>query len=431
MKRSSLIFTLLLVAFLMGVFFLMQQAPKKFDWSVTFHPDSPEPFGTLLVDSLLSEELPHGYRTVYKTAKDFRASSDSTRRRAILIVDAYELGLADFDNLLAMVSQGDQLLVMGVHDALYDSLRISVAKSYANPFEEIRAEIKNGEEVSLDTIRLLPEGDYPETTVRLPHSMRGGSMDMQSCPYPHQALWLDEHPRSMFAWRQLPGDEEEKSEVFYDVKLGKVDFGKGEIIVCPIDLLFTNYGILDPTQRMLLLRLLDEVKNRPLVRLVRPDTEGSYKPLAALSFIAQHPPLQHAWQLIVVLLILAMAFNARRRQRAIAIRRRSANTTLQFLRQYASLYRRQSDHGPLLQRQYRAFADELLRRWSIDIRQQEIVQRRREVDRLAQILHRSAFSVMSDLDELDRILATGAETPPNLFRQAMRSILRLTPKQSS
>ena len=133
-------------------------------------------------------------------------------------------------------------------------------------------------------------------------------------------------------------------------------------------LLFTNYGILDNEGRDYVMRILNGLKDLPLVRTT------AYLPTydrgvddSPLRYFLAHPPLRWAIYLAMLTIIAFMFFTARRRQRAIPIVKEPENRSMEFVDLIAKLYEQRRDYRDITLKKFVYFADDLRRQLHIDI----------------------------------------------------------------
>lgn len=420
MRRSGTLFTLFVAVFIVMVFVAMQFAPRPYNWEESFSPRDAQPFGSLLFDSLMCASMPNGYEvknmSVYACSKE-----NKTGRHNLLLVTKkdYSLPEADCKAMLDMARRGDNVMwVCASPDALADSLGYRVWNSRWFDYQEIKAEIKNYGHALCDTLFLPESEDYPACEIPVLSSMFGCSLDCEDVGYDYEALAA--YP----VW-----DNIEDAYCYTPVAI-RVRYGRGNIYIVTAALCFTNYGMLDPHCRTFVLRMMNELSEYPVVRLYEPDEDeeyyGAYGPL---DFVYRNDCLRLAWQLFLAGAVLLLVVNARRRQRAIPLWEKSVNATADFLNQHASLYRKRTDHAPLLKRRYRAFSAELQRLWRVDVGETSPALWREEVRRLASCLGRPVSEVMSDLEELEVLRNWSEPVSPKMFRNAMELMQKLTPKQ--
>lgn len=429
MKHSNLLFTLAVCAFLIIVFVAMQFAPQKFSWQESYSPTDPQPFGTLLFDSLMHESMPKGYEIKYESISHF-AKHDTLSRRSVLCIYARDHYLSndEVNSLLQMAARGDRVMLVSQNlSELCDTLNFTSEYSTFFNYTYVKEQLRELGYVAYDTLYLPRRSGYATHRLPIIAAMRGSLLKCDSLRYNYDVL------ATLQSWKN-PKDESQEQETLEKKSpvAIKVHWGRGYLYLITLPLCFTNYGVLDANSRTFVLRMMNELKRYPVTHLcdesVQNDGTDNY---GALQFFVSKPPLRFAWQLLVVGAVLLLIINARRRQRAIPLWGKSVNATIDLLTQHASLYRKRTDHAPLLMRKYRAYAAEMQKSWRVDVENTSPTVRQEQVQRLARYLGRSAESVHHDLSQLDYFRFVELKITPQMFRQAMELMRKLTPDKQN
>ncbi len=417
MKRSTLLFVVCIVLFIVGVFFLKQQVGHRYDWTPSFSSSDRNPFGTALFDSLMKETLPEGYRVENAGLMDYIARHDSaTHLQVMLTEDYYYFGSDEVDSLLRFVERGNTVvLAYGYPSEFSDTLNyLLFYESGLFEISDIQRYFHDKDTPLYDTLVYDGTGSYPERTFRVFHSLVPQSI------YDTDASTTE--PVISFVSKDSLEYEN------YSVAT-KTYWGDGKLYIVTMPYLFTNYGVIDNDCRELMLRLMNELAERPVVRVHKLSNEEELADngYAPLSFVRRQPPLLFAWRLMLVGAVLLLVVNSRRRRRAIPLRLEEPNTTVSFLRQLSRLYRKRSDHSPLIHKRCRTFADHMMRRYRLDVQDKDRAVRSHVVQTVATLTGRSRHDVEFDFDELDRLHDTIPPVPLALFAHAVKIIERLTP----
>ena len=123
----------------------------------------------------------------------------------------------------------------------------------------------------------------------------------------------------------------------------KANYGKGTIVLCAMPLLFTNYGILEGNNSELVMRIMSQCGNRPMIRtssqslkeedsyMMNVNSKGS--PSEIMDHVLSDKSLKTAYYLALAGLILFFIFTARRKQRIIPVIKPKSNGQLEFIKQ--------------------------------------------------------------------------------------------------
>ena len=423
MKRSGWIFTLCAVGFIVFVFFAIKSSHQEFDWNESYDTRSEEPFGTLLFDSLMKRTLTAGYESRYVSDAELqRWSQDSlTPHNLLILPDVYGVSVDNARRILRMVEHGSHVMVVNFQPSEWSEyLHYDVENEHRTWFS-YQQMVQSGSTTGarqMDTLVwvgdiLFPYAPNPDrlgyaSDTTLIWRALSNRVYLDSCYFRQDVVTLISN-----------ADEDQTAVTFLH--------GKGSLTLVTNTLLFTNLGIMQSSTRKLVLRLMDGLSRSPVVRCL-PESERDNAGGVVYFFrvMAQYPPMVLAWRLLLIGCLLALTVNARRRQRAIPLLRHSRNATLDFLRQYVTLFRKTTDHASLVRMRHRAFAAELRRKWQVDVEETDQHERCVQVERLASLLGRDAHSVMLDLDFLDRLRTTGGHVSPGLFMEAMACMKRLS-----
>lgn len=418
MKRSTLLFVVCVALFIVGVFFLKQQVGHRYDWNPSFSPSDRNPFGTALFDSLMKETLPEGYRVENTAMEDYIAHHGSATHQQVMLVEEINYFYShEVDSLLRFVARGNTVVLAyccptEFCDTLNYQLRF---ESGIFNISDIQKYFRNEDTPLYDTLVYDGTGAYPERAFRVYHSLVSQSI-------------YNTDPSTTEPVISMVKADSLKSE--YAVAT-KTYLGEGKLYIVTMPYLFSNYSVMDDDCRGLMLRLMNELAERPVVRVHKMSNEEELvdKGFTPLSFMRRHPPLLFAWRLLLIGAVLLLVVNSRRRRRAIPLRLEEPNTTVSFLRQLSRLYRKRSDHSPLIHKRYRTFADHMMRRYRLDVQDKERAVRSHVVQTVATLTGRSRHDVEYDFDELDRLHETIPPVPLALFAHAVKIIERLTPGQ--
>ena len=328
--------------------------PRRYNWQPTFSARSEQPFGCQLFDSVLSATMPKGYQVIRQTLYQLQ-QADSIHPRAILILGEtlYDLGDVDIKTMFRMAERGNRFLLAG--EAFSPQL--------------------------MDTLGIYTTIDWDTQAKKIGLTQN----------YTRDSLiaWVGDdstyHPRTFMFYPQLGDhhilvdtDSDAVRRVCHvlaispksDTWMTALEFpiGKGSIIMVSTPLLFTNYGILDDEGRDYVMRVLNGVKDLPLVRTTAYlPTQNRGADGSPLRYFLAHPPLRWALYLTMLTILVFMFFTARRRQRAIPIVKEPENRSKEFVDLIATLYEQRRDYRDITLKKFVYFADDLRRQLHIDI----------------------------------------------------------------
>jgi len=299
------------VALLLLFMLIDYRMPRHFVWEPTFGHTDPQPFGALLFDSVLTASLPQGYTVTRQTLWQLQHdSSFMARPHGILVLTS------EYNNerrqVMELAKEGHVLLIAAGNNALglEDTLDISI--TWHNRFSAVA---KPKLTADCDTlVWVAPDSDALTVSV-MSDMLEWGMTVGDSLPWQPLIAGLGEN--TCFA-ASLP-------------------IGKGEIIVVSSPLLLTNYGMLNPQERLLIGRLMGRMQHLPVVRTTAYTQSTAFTEQSPFYVLLQRPPLRWALYLSVLTILLFMGFTARRRQRVIPVIDEPKNGNLEFVRLIGTL----------------------------------------------------------------------------------------------
>ena len=141
------------------------------------------------------------------------------------------------------------------------------------------------------------------------------------------------------------------------------------MVVC-YPVLFTNYYALEPGGAELIMRLVSELGNAPIVRYDNSEPEiyldEEVESKSVLRFFLQNRSLRWAVYLTLLTIVLSLIFTARRKQRVIPEIKEPENQTLNMVKHIGLMYYRYHDNASLVRNKFNSMTNELRRVMLID-----------------------------------------------------------------
>lgn len=372
-----------IVAFIVLVFVLQLQMPRKFVWKFTAQHNDDEPFGAMIFDSLARASMPNGYTVDRRTFYQLAHAKDSLKPRNFLLVDKYiTIDSLNMDCLLRFAERGSTVMLVAstLQTELDDTLHISTIGRSWFILKNLKDQLLRNDSALYDTLHWtgMPERFSP-VTYKVFSSISGGSLLIRDSltwtPLANNTRYeqADEAytmvADSTISVRSLDGEAVEKSNPVENKTAAVRRWGKGRIIVVSSPYLFTNYGILDPESRLYVFRLLSMIGDKPVVRKefrYQSDAEME-REMSPLRYFFSQPPLLWAWRLTLLAIALFLFFTARRRQRVIPEYQSPANKQLEFVQLIGTLYHQRGDTTDIVRKKYLYTAEMLRRNYGVDI----------------------------------------------------------------
>ena len=353
--RGSRIFFIVIAVMAVLLFIVQMQMPKPFDWTPTFgHRDS-NPFGCLVFDSVMAQTMPHGYRVERKTL--YQMSKERGKQAVLLVSDQLDLNRTDIREIKKLLAEGSK--VMLVECRRYGEDTDSLL------FKNFGMDVKsNGNYFDFTALRKQFVGK--EMALYTPVYWRGTSAPYPQAVYSVYAQLLSD---KLIADSAVAIDSLSNGRLRQDLLAAKRKVGHGELILVSHPLLFTNFGLLNGHAENYIMRLMNEVADRPVVRL---DTsplalQTGRNETSPFRYFLQQPPLRWALYLSLITVLLMMGFTARRRQRVIPVVKTPDNKSLEFVQLIGTLYYQQHDNTDLVRKKFIYFAETLRERLMVDV----------------------------------------------------------------
>ena len=375
--KASRWFIVFIVAFLLIMFAIEYNLPKKFVWTPTFSHYDEQPLGCALFDSLLSSSLPHGYSLSKETF--YQMEEDTVDKMGILVIaNTLSMVKADVNALLKMAERGNKIMLVSNNypKLLEDTLGFYCTYSHFNAaaFRKYASSI-----FRKDSIYWVADSVYSRQLYRCYPQFCNSSFRRYDSKVIRK---LAEKDMTDAIGDALADSDSVKVYSNYHPLLAMArPWGEGEIILVSTPLLFTNYGVLDENNASYIFRLLSQMGELPIVR-----SEGYMKATAQvqqspLRYLLAPQPLRWALYLTMITILLFMIFTAKRRQRAIPVVREPANKSLEFTELIGTLYFQKKDHVDLVRKKFAYLAEELRREIQVDI--EEVADDKRSFERIA------------------------------------------------
>lgn len=397
-------FILGIVAFIVLVFILQLQMPRKFVWKFTAQHSDDEPFGAMIFDSLAKASMPNGYAVDRRTFYQMAHAKDSMRARNYLLIgDDLDLDSLNIACLLRFAERGSTVMLVAstLPSIMDDTLHIYTNGSTWFRLDALKNQILRNDSALYDTLHWtgMPER-FPPATYKAFATISGYNLTTtDSLRWTTLAYIASYIPTTIEDDVTASEDDATASEdsvltvaeaqantiasqtdavvATNDAEYNNSDlgsaairpWGKGQIIVVTSNYLFTNYGILDSETRPYIFRLLSMISDKPVVRKeFRYQSDGELaQEMSPLRYFFSQPPLLWAWRLTLAAILLFLVFTARRRQRVIPEYHSPANKQLEFVQLIGTLYHQRGDTTDIVRKKYLYTAERLRRNYGVDI----------------------------------------------------------------
>lgn len=330
MFKNSRGYLILITCLFVALIAINHYAPKPIDWNVTYNIKGKSPYSCYILNDMLAvlfpgQSIANNYDGFY-VALD----SDSVEKKNIIVITTdFKPDKYDLSALLKFVARGNIFFVSstGIGRSLLDSLKIKLEHPVIDT-----SVYRSGKEV---LFLLNPE-------------LRNDSGYRYNKKMP--LVWLS----SFDTLNTLKLGTNRHGNVNFIC----TNYGLGKIYIHTQPLVFTNYHLLNGN-----IEYASKVLSYLPVR--KTVWDNYYKPdrfinTSPMRYILSQPPLQSAWYLLLLTLLLYLVVESKRRQRIIPDLKPPENRSLQFARTIGSLYFKQRNNVDLA-RKKSIFFKEFLR----------------------------------------------------------------------
>ena len=360
--KSSRLFIVVIIALMVVIILFEMNAPARFNWDDHSQSyKSKQPFGCYVMDSVLRASLPHGYEVIGSDFEQYIGENAKPVKHTFLFTNTFEYFRPD-TNFLKMIEEGNNAIIATDYNiSYYDDSTEEMGlgyKCYSNNYYydgDYFSKESLSINASYDTVywesgEIFAPASYPINSVFCTKEL------ILSSDYRILATLNEKH--------------ENGSDGEVDTVAGIRDCGKGKIVVVSMPMLFSNYGILNDTIRPLVLRLLSQCSDLPMVRYdpsLMSEMEQDEQEDSPLHYLLANRPLRWALYLALATVILFVLFSARRRQRVIPVIKPPVNHMRDFVKRIGGIYYKRHDNVDLLIKKYVTFGNELRTKAMINV----------------------------------------------------------------
>lgn len=419
-------FLLGIVVFLLFVLAMEFNAPAKFVWRPTFGHYDGQPFGCAVFDTLMQKSIPAGYHVTNKTFAQLERDGYGKKPHAILVQTlAFNPTETDRRALSRLLKAGNKVLIV-TSDFACDSSKINfgVAVSGRDTFlpQWVKKSLSDYQ-IPMDTLYWNAVKPYTPHTYQVYTSMSGYGIEVNEgvqcdtllCAFQRS---IDGDVDTTDVSCDVDDDEcADKIGGYWQAKLIRIKWGKGELFLSCDPLLWTNYGVLDPEINGLLFRAMSQFRGLPVTRTDAYAPKNEINKESPLRYWLQNAPLRWCVYLTLLGLLLFCVFYARRRQRVIPAVKQPENKSLEFVKLIGTLYYQKHENRDLLQKKYSYFAETVRRQLLIDVDDEE--SRRENITQLALRTGMPEAEVRMILDKVKRYIEADTTLPDRRLQETI------------
>ena len=419
-------FLLGIVVFLLFVLVMEFNAPAEFVWRPTFGHYDDQPFGCAVFDTLMEKSIPAGYHVTNKTFAQLERDGYGKKPHAILVQAlAFKPTETDRRALSRLLKAGNKVLIV-TSDFVCDSSKINfgVAVSGRDTFlpQWVKKSLSDYQ-IPMDTLYWNAVKPYTPHTYQVYTSMSGYGIEVNEgvqcdtllCAFQRS---IDGDVDTTDVSCDVDDDEyADKIGGYWQARLIRIKWGKGELFLSCDPLLWTNYGVLDPEINGLLFRAISQFRGLPVTRTDAYAPKNEINKESPLRYWLQNAPLRWCVYLTLLGLLLFCVFYARRRQRVIPVVKQPENKSLEFVKLIGTLYYQKHENHDLLQKKYSYFAETVRRQLLIDVDDEE--SRRENITQLALRTGMPEAEVRMILDKVKRYIEADTILPDRRLQETI------------
>jgi len=367
--KASRVFIVVIIALMAVILLFELNAPTRFKWDDKSQSyNSKQPFGCYVMDSVLRASLSQGYEVCGSDIDQYFGRTINSRKYTFLFTNNYaDVAYFKDVDLLDLIKDGNNVVL--ATDENYYSYEVSDLS------EELDFHLSYIDDIYMSTsnIETLSDRTLMDTIHWCDDGMFGPGSYLVSPAFCNYELKLSSSFRPLATLNSAKRLVGSQAEGYVGTIAGIRNYGKGKFIVVSMPMIFSNYGILDDNIRPLVLRLLSECGNLPIVRYDQSyvgkttheqDEEGEGSPLR---YLLANRPLRWAFYLALATLVAFVFFSARRRQRVIPVITPPVNHMMDFVKRIGGIYYKRHDNVDLLTKKYATFSNDLRTKAMVDI----------------------------------------------------------------
>ncbi|TDU39589.1 uncharacterized protein DUF4350 [Gelidibacter sediminis] len=345
MNKNVITIVVIVIAIISIAITIDYNSNRTVDWTESFNEKSNKPYGV----SVLYKELPKLFKeqkvkTIYYTPYNyFYANSEDgygdhiAEGNYLLIGNSDYLDDADIEELLIFAGQGNTLFMSDYTfpKKLLDTLQLMVDV------------IKNKDSIS--------KLSFTDATLKAKNS----NIDKSD-----STAYFSKIDIENFTVLGYTNDDPNS------INFLNVPFEEGNIYLHLEPKIFTNYNILKDNRYRYTEGALSYLPNATIYfdsyTKYLNSQYGDAEKKSQLSWFLEQPSFKWAWYLTIILTLLFMVFNAKRRQRIIPIVKPLENTTVGFVKTISNLYYETEDHKNLIEKKITYFLEKIRSDYNLD-----------------------------------------------------------------
>ncbi len=332
----------ILAAIFIGVIVLQYNMPKPINWTKTYFKKDKIPFGCFVIYNLLEDTYCNKLETNTKTIYDLNNATTSRNNTFIVINDNINITELEYKSLEKFIRKGNIVLLCAnnFYGKLEDTLLINTATLYFDTQAK-----------SLDSLVLKPAFEIKYVQEKN-NKLKKYSYSIAAT---ESYFWkFDSLNFNVLALNKI------KRPVLIQKQIGA-----GKLILSSTPDAFGNLYIANHPNRYYIYTLLSSIKNNTIIW---DEYYKTYKTenKSIFQFIFNNESLHMAYLLLIGGLLFFMAFELKRKQKAIPIIKPLENSTLNFVDVISQVYYNSKNHKYIAEEQIQYFYYEIRKKFGVN-----------------------------------------------------------------
>ena len=397
---------------------LYDQFPR-YEWE-TIHlgnVKNKEAFGAKYLDEYLHDTW-HGKIYVESGA----GVLDKYRKKNVnyLFINDFEKDSATIAHIISMANNGSRFIYVETDNYFIENLNIFALEN--SPTFDIKDFQREPNAQRRETLYL--KNGAKASTIKIWNAMIGFEMNAADSIRSPLDLHYDCYngiPRGTYTSLISRGNG-------YDIAARR-NIGKGCITIVYSFAFFTNYAASDDDMRKGMEHVMDATfdKRLPLVIVYNEEeSAGNFTGGSSFSVLLSHPCTALFLWLLLLALLLAIFVNGRRRQRAESEHKKSANSSISYIRHLATIYTKDTDYSELLKIEKRVLLYKLRKEYYFDMRTRDYTEVSQFAEHIANTKHLDKEAVKEVLTTLEELTAPGVQVDDKAYRVCLEQINEIT-----
>lgn len=336
-------YLLLLGALILALVLVEYFKPQPIDWTPTLSSKDKIPFGTFILNDLLSDIFP-GREVVNlnSTLYEMREEQIENPKNIFILTSSFDPDSLDMGALFSMVEAGSHAFIG--------------ASFFGNKFADT-LHLETGYDLG-QLIR--DEADI--TTPQDSASLHFVNPLLDTDAYYYQLENVSDYFKSFDTTRTSVLAVNEGQQPVYL----QVPWGKGGFYLSSIPLAYTNYYILKAHNYEYMAQSLSYLPVAD-VQWTEYYQMGRFESASPLRFILTNPSLRWAFYITLSGLLVFIVFESKRKQRIIPVMAPPKNTTLEFVKTVGNLFYRTKNHKNIAHKKITYFLNYIRTHYRLDV----------------------------------------------------------------